>query len=106
MYKNISLDENNYLRCPVCDFDYLHQKWAKVIFRDNEDKDGILVSAERKKIATERVLDKDIPGRRDVIYIDFWCEGCHKHSILEIMQHKGNTIIKWEKKGYKQNAAN
>jgi rubredoxin len=31
----------------------------------------------------------------DYIGIDLWCEGCGKTSTLEILQHKGQTLIEW-----------
>lgn len=93
------LDEYGFLICPKCNKDNLHQINAKVIFRDTEDSNGTLAIIGTKKVFTTRVLDKAIEGRRDVIYIDFWCENCKESDnihTLRIMQHKGNTIIDWK----------
>ena len=99
------IDENNYLLCPGCNFENLHQEWVRAIFRDQEDCDGKIVAVNYKGIVKKRLKNVEIPGRRDVVFIEFWCEDCHKHSILSILQHKGNTIVEWHNIGYKQSAA-
>src|SRR3990167_2114307 len=97
MNKDILIDENAWLCCPKCCYNYLHQTWVQVVFRDKEDHDGTIVAVNSKGIIKKRLKDKEIPGRRDIVFIKFECEGCQKNSILKIQQHKGNTIIEWEK---------
>jgi hypothetical protein len=87
------------LCCPKCSEPFLHQEKVDVCFRDGEDMDGTLVSTSTKKTEISRLTDKEIEGRRDVVYIEFFCEICQNENMpytLKILQHKGNTFIEWD----------
>ena len=84
------------LMCPKCSGQNLHQVWVKSIFRDEEDKDGTAVISTTKVTVQKRIKCEQIPGRRDVIDIKFFCDGCGGEFILRILQHKGNTMISWK----------
>lgn len=90
--------ERDTLLCPVCEEEWLHQRAARVVFRDGEDGPGSLAISTREGINISRVSDSEIPGRRDAIEIDFSCEICEDESVktLLIMQHKGQTVIDWK----------
>jgi len=46
---------------------------------------------------TANVTDKDkaFAGRRSDLRLRFTCEQCPKESWLYLIQHKGDTIMKW-----------
>jgi hypothetical protein len=97
----IGEDENYFdskLMCPRnkgCMADNnLHQEALICIWRDQEDGDGTLIASSSSQVIVERVKDKEIAGRRDVMYVVFTCE-CEKIRILEILQHKGHTYVTW-----------
>lgn len=91
------------LACPMCGScgAALHQNTVAIGLRD-EDKRGhpILVSGMHVT-----PFDATIPGRRDVIDIEFYCETCGNYDdpednfdgllVLRIMQHKGATLMHW-----------
>jgi hypothetical protein len=110
--------DDSMLLCPECNNPMLHQIAVNVIFRDKEDADGILTKIKTKETVICRVEDKDIPGRRDVLTIDFgcelcdverdcpkgdlcfqqnWCDNHWKVHTLQIVQHKGSTFFQWIK---------
>jgi hypothetical protein len=87
------------LKCPVCDFDYLHQI-RYVAFspygEDNEEGVYLYHDVETKEVLTAK---KDLGGvrtyRRQGLSIYFFCEGCHNISRLDILQKKGQTEVEW-----------
>lgn len=84
------------LKCPVCKELYLHHHNIYIINRRNEDMDGELVFVDtNNNIIKQEIKAKDIVGRRDAMYISFYCEYCDKSYSLEIHQHKGNTCLSW-----------
>lgn len=85
------------LQCPKCNDDYLHQRECRAVWR-LEDKDGTEYVSNIEGGGTFRRKSPTIAGRRDVIEIDFECENCSDTSTMIIMQHKGQTFIKWEEK--------
>ena len=91
--------EDKSLLCPHCEDFYLHQEEVRVIFRDFEDGPGNQTRSSKDCIDITRISDENIPGRRDVIQIDFTCEICDEKSpevkTLQIMQHKGSTLVEW-----------
>jgi hypothetical protein len=94
----ISDDGNSELTCPDCGFNNLHQTVVKV-FNRSEDQDGVLTTVEVDGSASVKpVKAQDIPGRRDALNIEFWCEHCTTSAppkVLRIMQHKGSTLVEW-----------
>jgi hypothetical protein len=97
--KNIAfIDGLGILTCPNCKQGNLHQERVESVFRI-EDGDGQSVSSNlaMKGATTKDMNRKDIPGRRNVAYIDFTCEHCdHLMALrLVIQQHKGSTYMYW-----------
>lgn len=84
------------LCCPKCNGEFLHQLKVTSIFRDAEDKGGTQASHSIHNAIIDRLESEKIAGRRDIMYINFSCEGCSHLSTLFIQQHKGETIIDWK----------
>ena len=93
------------LACPVCrESLYLHHSATRVLNRiQGEDSDGVRISAPGGfEFSLKLVPFAEIPGRRDSVEIDFWCETCSRWDAkrtvgtLRIMQHKGATQLTWE----------
>ena len=82
------------LVCPSCKETYLHHGGVISIVRDIEDGPGTRVEHDAG-VTIKRVEDADIMGRRDVVFIKFWCETCSTHPQLVIQQHKGQTFLAW-----------
>jgi len=88
--------EEDTLLCPNCGGNFLHQEAVRIMNRDSEDKDGMMVEVgTNSEVSIRRIKSADIDGRRDVLRIRFSCEGCIGEKILRIMQHKGTTLIEW-----------
>ena len=96
----IKINSNDELLCPDCGNNYTHHSSVNVIMRDSEDGPGTSAISSIKGVAVSRVESSQIPGRRDVIEIQLWCEQCGSDDpkTLRIMQHKGNTEITWQKR--------
>lgn len=88
--------EDEGLMCPYCGMHQMHQKEARILWRD-EDMDGVCHTSSRTKESKEIVKSTEIPGRRDFIEIDFDCEGCDEDLTMYIQQHKGYTFMGWVK---------
>jgi len=85
------------LRCPVCgQSEGLHQGAVVVRNRSEDQPCNVVRVGRRGKVKKERVDDSRLPGRRDTLDIDFWCECCGKlPCALRIYQHKGTTFLSW-----------
>ena len=99
------------ITCPYCKWDYTHHHRVTVWSRQKEDAvaeatvhlgfdkpdpEGIWDDEAEKSILPEPLPEVgDAPGRRDSVEIDFYCENCQKHSLLSIVQHKGQTLLYW-----------
>lgn len=92
----------NALKCPVCDFYYMHQEKLDIHFRPEDAKNlpGYHVNRDGIKAPAE------LPNpsfRRDGLVITFSCEQCSStenpkenfYVCLAILQHKGNTFFEW-----------
>jgi hypothetical protein len=101
----IKVDEDGRLICPNCGMFNLHQ--GQVIVEDRESEDGTATRTvcNGKRVRTESGVT-NVAGRRDNIYITFYCEDCStqekngqelpdKEFTLMIQQHKGPTYLKW-----------
>jgi len=84
------------LVCPVCSGEYLHQNSVKAFWRDSEDGPANVVTSTTNSVSVLREEDGKIPGRRNCIDIDFWCEAGHNLT-MRILQHKGCTYLSWIK---------
>lgn len=93
----VDLDQDDVLVCPVCGYNFIHQGSVCVMNRFKEDGDGTktTVSLDGKTVNVTHLPDSELPGRRDTVRINFWCEGCPRSSVLEIAQHKGQTFFSW-----------
>jgi hypothetical protein len=106
------------LHCPFCDGEHIHQARVEVGFRRKEDeKASNCVMVARNKVSSDI---KMLGGRRDELFIHFWCEDCspeaHVHNpeayvhncgneledndqradfALRVYQHKGQTMTEW-----------
>jgi len=93
------------LLCPRCNSNNLHQCNVEVWFRREEHGDGIHTTVKGLTSTVEPSPAKDCPGNRECLRIGFWCEHCSHETgrggdmlpihTLEIMQHKGVTLIQW-----------
>lgn len=91
-----------YLSCPRCGSDNLHQIRVEVGFRREEDEpDSTIVTVNKGGLKTHfgRIAD-----RRDDLRINFSCESCDTDEgwleaegkiQLRIWQHKGTTFMEW-----------
>lgn len=86
----------NALCCPVCGESYLHQRSVAVGFREKEDGRGMMTVVSDQGTSLVRPVP-GLPGRRDCLEIAFECENCgsDKRHYLQVMQHKGQTLIEW-----------
>lgn len=96
-----ALDLEGALRCPACHSSCLHQMAVDVVFRRREDEpESVRTIIDVEGVSTEMGTGY---GRRDSLFVEFWCESCPAHPKLSIRQHKGATLIDWvtmvEKKG-------
>jgi len=88
------------LRCPRCrgDFDHLHQGRVEV-FERREDAERVCRTTVDRKTTDLDYLPNDESGnpssRRQGLRIHFECEGCGDGLILNIGQHKGQTLVDW-----------
>lgn len=93
------IDKYGQLLCPNCDHQCMHQTQVQVEQRVHEDGEAQVTVCENAQVVSKRV--KKVAGRRDNLYVEFWCESCmdpnetHKHHTLSIQQHKGVTYLRW-----------
>lgn len=96
----LTIEGERVLLCPGCGSENLHHMRVQVFDRDKEDAEtGRKVTVERRAV----VVTGDAGGppadggnpssRRDGIRINFECEMCPTKSALEILQHKGSTLV-------------
>lgn len=90
------------LGCPYCkDPIGLHHREVHVYFRKNDrDKTGCAVSVKDGcglvKYETQGSMKENPSTKRDGIAIRFWCESGCPDSQLNIMQHQGETYLRWD----------
>jgi hypothetical protein len=111
LFQNAQI-EDGVLLCPRCGGQNLHQDKVKVATRVKEDGAGTCVVVDGSKISVTPATDADFAGRRDDLTIEFFCEGCDEpvdpedeviaaqfparaRPHLLIMQHKGQTLVRW-----------
>jgi hypothetical protein len=96
-YLSVSQDV---LLCPACGSNFLHHAQVNVYERpDGEDRQSFKTTVsdgtiEHRKVSEYSHIQNPSP-RRDAITINFWCEICGKRSVLNIIQHKGETMVRW-----------
>jgi hypothetical protein len=85
------------VNCPACDGPWLHHLRVEVFDRRCEDaEDGLHVAVERTQLHVDTDLTDNPSGRRDGVRIFFYCEWCCAIPVLNIVQHKGNTLLSWQ----------
>jgi hypothetical protein len=96
------------LLCPMCGFNCTHLDVVYVAARPTgEDGDVLPIRIDSSGSATfGNSVQLPIPdvGRRHVISIVGYCEGCAAGFALEFMQHKGETLVavrEAERKGFR-----
>lgn len=95
------------LLCPNCNEDYIHQIKTEIFERGEDWKDGLHISIEsydniidlnKQGLAIVETSLKNNPSpRRQGLRIYFLCELCGEISKLNIYQHKGVTLVEWNK---------
>lgn len=87
------------LICSQCDGTYLHH-YETVVYDRKEDSEMTAVTEVRPgrvHHAVERSDSvKNPSSRRHGVVIRFTCEGCEGVKEITVVQHKGQTFIKWE----------
>ena len=97
--KKIKYSDNDWLSCPQCKGDYLHQQTVEYFDRKEDAKTGLHIKL-TYGIDSNTVVDEDQTNnpseRREGLGINFFCEHCEVEYKLCIAQHKGNTHIYWK----------
>ena len=85
------------LVCPYCDGEYLHQLSVEIGWRFSVDGPLVRMRSSGLKLEQDRLEDHEVVFgyRRDYLVIRFSCEICSGSPLLEIRQHKGQTIFSW-----------
>ena len=103
MKHDVTLNNDSILQCPHCCGIHLHHIRAEVYNREKEDANygAMLIADECSRwteshIKFESSFSNNPSSRRNGIRIFFCCETCPEVSVLDIIQHKGNTYVVWE----------
>lgn len=85
------------LKCPACGGTNLHHHEVIVCSRTSgEDGPGVKVEVSGASVTTTvNVPDAAFAGRRDDLRVRFTCEQCPTESWRYLIQHKGDTLLKW-----------
>jgi hypothetical protein len=85
------------LQCPACGEANLHHHEVIVCNRSREDGPGVRVTVSDQEVtkADGAADGRAFAGRRNDVRIRFTCEHCPKVSWLYLVQHKGDTYLKW-----------
>ena len=78
-----------------CGSEYTHQFEIDSFFRDIEDGPGTHARVNYDGCNITRFITSP-ETRRNLINVKFSCEQCKKISVLQICQHKGQTLIEWK----------
>jgi len=85
------------LICPACGHEYTHHRSVNIYHRQHEDGDTIITRVSGARVLTEIGARENPSRRRDAIGIVFNCEGCECISELAVVQHKGQTFLRWHR---------
>ncbi|MDR1084787.1 MAG: hypothetical protein LBP22_07985 [Deltaproteobacteria bacterium] len=90
---------NGSIQCPKCHCGNLHHVKVE-IFSRQEDKGEVFntVFSKGTQISIDKILEaSDNPSsRREGLKIWFTCENCDLYSALNVVQHKGETLLYWD----------
>ena len=94
------------LVCPQCGFEFLHHYLIETFERDEDDNKGLHTIIEGEKFGlrnntaittTYDNLLGNPSARRHGLRIGFICENGGHEFFLTIAQHKGQTVVHWER---------
>lgn len=83
------------LRCPVCGESFLHHDIVEVFDREPDAKEGLHVTVAAVEVKVDGNMRHNPSRRRNGLRISFWCETCNARPRLDIVQHKGSTLVCW-----------
>jgi hypothetical protein len=83
------------LSCPVCHGDFLHHHIVDLFEREQDEKTGLHISVSSGGVQVDSNMLHNPSRRRNGLRIEFWCETCNAKPRLDIVQHKGNTLVCW-----------
>lgn len=89
------------LACPSCGYFNLHSRAVHIYNRTEDSEKGLYVRVDGNKTGITTELNGNPSRRRHAISIEFECEHCNCYGIgplfkLNIVQHKGTTLVYWE----------
>ena len=87
--------EDALLRCPTCGGDYVAQGEVVVRQREREDGPGMVVAVRGCEVSVRHIEIDPVQGRRDSIDIVFACEAGCPSKVLQLQEHKGQTVVAW-----------
>lgn len=91
------IGNDNVLHCPACGEIYLHHVEVEVWDRKPKTDESIVTKCSTRGATIKRKAPFFSSGReRNGMRIKFWCECCHAESVLDLVQHKGHTLMEWE----------
>jgi len=79
-------------KCAECGYEYIHQYRVEVFERHEDEKECLHVIIENG-LSVDRSNKSNPSLRRQGIRIKFYCEGCAYDTVVELLQHKGETFI-------------
>lgn len=82
------------LHCPVCGFEFTHQRRVEVFEREEDKETGLRVTVTRDEVSQNSDLTGNPSSRRQGLTVDFYCEnGCY--FTMALSQHKGQTFLEF-----------
>ena len=94
--KEFKMSENNYILCPGCNGEGMHQGRVEVFNREEDCSNGLHVEVEGQRLKSNRDLIGNPSPRRSGVVITMTCEDCLRSFDLNIYQHKGRTFQEWQ----------
>lgn len=85
------------MMCPSCKAEEsnLHHSIVEIFNREEDEKNGFHVAIQDKKVTIDTDIQQNPSPRRSGLSIVFWCEQCCETNILDILQHKGMSYMRW-----------
>ncbi len=83
------------LKCPHCDGTFLHHEKIEIFERKEDSKTGLHITVNKGEVKADTSLSGNPSQRRNSLLIYFTCENCSETSTLSLIQHKGNTHMKF-----------
>lgn len=89
--------DDDVLVCPSCGESYLHQTEVTTYWRDEDANTGLRNISSAKRSLVDDSMAGNPSDRRQGLTIRFDCESCDATPVLTIVQHKGNTFLRWKR---------